>query len=89
MANNKGNITNPNTPRLIGWADGQPHIMACDVSSHKDYNVDNTNQIITEPTLSYRQLFHLRPATEIAEKFKAAARWQSVLRELRVHSSKW
>ena len=73
VANNKGNITNPNTPRLIGWADGQPHIMACDVSSHKDYNVDNTNQIITEPTLSYRQLFHLRPATEIAEKFKAAA----------------
>ena len=73
VANNKGNITNPNTPRLIGWADGQPHIMACDVSSHKDYNVDNTNQIITEPTLSYRQLFHLRPAAEMADKFKAAA----------------
>lgn len=73
VANNKGNITNPNTPRLIGWADGQPHIMACDVSSHKDYNVDNTNQTITEPTLSYRQLFHLRPAAEMADKFKAAA----------------
>ena len=73
VVNNKGNITNPNTPRLKGWADGQPHIMACDVSSHKDYNVDNTNQIITEPTLSYRQLFHLCPATEMADKFKAAA----------------
>ena len=73
VVNNKGNITDPNTPRLKGWADGQPHIMACDVSSHKDYNVDNTNQIITEPTLSYRQLFHLRPATEMADKFKAAA----------------
>ena len=70
VVNNKGNITNPNTPRLKGWADGQPHIMACDVSSHKDYTVDNTNQTITEPTLSYRQLFHLRPATEMAEKFK-------------------
>ena len=73
VVNNKGNITNPNTPRLKGWADGQPHIMACDVSSHKDYTVDNTNQTITEPTLSYRQLFHLRPAVEMADKFKAAA----------------
>ena len=73
VVNNKGNITNPNTPRLKGWADGQPHIMACDVSSHKDYTVDNTNQTITEPTLSYRQLFHLRPAAEMADKFKAAA----------------
>lgn len=59
---------NNNIPVLKGWADGQAHIIACDVSAHNDYTI-GTDEII-EPTLSYRQLFYLRPATEIAEKFK-------------------
>ena len=57
------------------------HTMACDVSAYTDYEivVDNNNNNntritkITEPTLSYRQLFHLKPAEEIADKFAALA----------------
>lgn len=65
------NTNNP-APRIKGWADGQAHTMACDVSAYTDYVINRTNgQItdITEPTLSYRQLFHLRPASEMADKF--------------------
>lgn len=67
----EGNTNNP-APRIKGWADGQAHTMACDVSAYTDYDIKTSNgQIteITEPTLSYRQLFHLRPASEIADKF--------------------
>lgn len=65
------NTNNP-APRIKGWADGQAHTMACDVSAYTDYVINTKNgQItdITEPTLSYRQLFHLRPASEMADKF--------------------
>ena len=58
-------------PVIKGWADGKAHIIACDISNYTDYSVTDNN--ITEPTLSFRQLFHLRPAQEMAEKFKAAA----------------
>ena len=50
------------------------HTIACDVSAYTDYNINrdnnNSNKItsITEPTLSYRQLFRLKPAEEIARK---------------------
>ncbi|MBO5817844.1 MAG: hypothetical protein J6R26_07920 [Paludibacteraceae bacterium] len=47
------------------------HTIACDVSAYTDYTLtDNGRErtSITEPTLSYRQLFHLRPAEEIAGK---------------------
>ena len=66
------NNTNNPAPRIKGWADGQAHTMACDVSAYTDYVINTKNgQItdITEPTLSYRQLFHLRPASEMADKF--------------------
>ena len=59
-------------PVISGWADGKAHIIACDVSNYIDYDLTRTDTII-EPTLSFRQLFHLRPAQEMAEKFKAAA----------------
>ena len=65
---------NPNNPapRLQGWSDNAYHVMACDVSAYTDYKVemDANGQItsITEPTLSYRQLFHMRPASEMADK---------------------
>lgn len=67
----EGNTNNP-APRIKGWADGQAHIMACDVSAYTDYDIKTSNghiTEITEPTLSYRQLFHLLPASEIADKF--------------------
>lgn len=75
----EGNPSNP-APILKGWNydTNNPttahHIMACDVSAYTDYdikyNATNTSRIdaITEPTLSYRQLFHLRPASEMADK---------------------
>jgi len=66
VANNKGNLGTVNTPIINGWADGKAHIMACDVSSHKDYTTGDDT--IIEPTLSYRQLFHLKPAAEMAQK---------------------
>ena len=65
---------NPNNPapRLQGWSDNAYHVMACDVSAYTDYKVEMgaNGQIasITEPTLSYRQLFHMRPASEMADK---------------------
>ena len=69
----EANPYNP-MPIIKGWDNGEYHIMACDVSAYTDYEVvrDN-NQIksITEPTLSYRQLFHLRPASEMADKLAA------------------
>ena len=61
-----------NTPVIKGWENGAAHIIACDISNYKDYTfIPNTTspEEITEPTLSYRQLFHLRPAAEIAQKF--------------------
>ena len=47
------------------------HTIACDVSAYIDYTLTpptGERTSIVEPTLSYRQLFHLRPAEEIAGK---------------------
>ena len=69
--------TNTNNPTLYGWADGAAHIMACDVSNYKDYEIRYNEagdiDTIVEPTLSYRQLWHIRPASEMADKFAALA----------------
>ena len=68
------NATTDDEKRLSGY-----HTMACDVSAYTDYEIttqeNNTSRIthIKEPTLSYRQLFHLKPAEEIADKFAALA----------------
>ena len=42
------------------------HTLACDLSHYTDLSVSSTD--ITEPTLSYRQLWHFRPAKEMAAK---------------------
>ena len=52
------------------------HTIACDVSAYTDYVItkdDKTGLVasITEPTLSYRQLFDLRPAGEMADTLAA------------------
>lgn len=76
----EGNPSNP-APILKGWnydtinLATAHHIMACDVSAYTDYTIwtsQNGARIdsIMEPTLSYRQLFHLRPASEMADKLK-------------------
>lgn len=63
------------TPVIKGWTDGKAHIMACDVSNYKDYEIQKNEfggiDTIIEPTLSYRQLWHLRPASEMADTFAA------------------
>ena len=75
----EGNPDNP-APILKGWhyttAEGAYHTMACDVSAYTDYTIwtsQNGARIdsIMEPTLSYRQLFHLRPASEMADTLAA------------------
>ena len=50
------------------------HAIACDVSAYTDYVITTEGGVvksIEEPTLSYRQLFDLRPAGEMADKFAA------------------
>lgn len=69
--------TNTTNPILYGWTDGAAHIMACDVSNYTDYailyNEAGDIDTIVEPTLSYRQLWHIRPAREMADKFAELA----------------
>ena len=69
--------TNNQAPILKGWnyttSEEAYHTIACDVSAYTDYEVNVTSGkivSITEPTLSYRQLFHLRPAEEMADMLK-------------------
>ena len=66
------NASTPDDKRKSGY-----HTMACDVSNYKDYEIryNDAGDIVTivEPTLSYRQLWHLRPANEMADKFAALA----------------
>lgn len=75
------NSENNPAPVLKGWSydynNGDTdaakgyHTIACDVSAYTDYTLTPTTgerTSIVEPTLSYRQLFHLRPAEEIAGK---------------------
>ena len=52
-------------PTIKGWDDAQTRVVACDVSAYTDYTI--SDQSVTEPTLSYRQLFRLRPAKEMAD----------------------
>ena len=76
---NTGSVPYENTasPKLITWNYDKSnlaaayHIMACDVSNYQDYTPKTEGgQIvsITEPTLSYRMLWHFRPAEEMAAR---------------------
>lgn len=66
-------------PQLTAWTSDTVHrTIACDFSMYRDYEVkydngttktDNNNLVsVKEPTLSYRQLFHLRPAADMAKQ---------------------
>ncbi len=55
---------------IRGWSNAQSRDIACDVSAYTDYVITTTS--VQEPTLSYRQIFHLRPATEIAHALAQA-----------------
>ena len=80
------NEDNPSNqaPIIKGWENGAAHTIACDVSAYTDYLVvKENNQIksITEPTLSYRQLFHLRPAQEMVDTLKNRSAREEYLEE--------
>ena len=69
---NEDQNNNP-APRIRPWSDKGYHTMACDVSAYTDYEITVENRqikSIKEPTLSYRQLFHMRPASDMAERFE-------------------
>ena len=51
--------------------DNSVHRIACDVSSYIDYSFGDKNKEITEPTLSYRVIYELRPASEMADNWSA------------------
>lgn len=66
---------NNNTPIINAGTNDNVDTIACDVSAYTDYSIIKPNdqkEKIVEPTLSYRQLFILRPASEIAEKLEHA-----------------
>ncbi len=52
-------------PKFYGWSDKQERWIACDVSAYTDYVISDT--CVQEPTLSYRQIFHLIPAERMAD----------------------
>lgn len=52
-------------PKFRGWDDQQERLIACDVSAYTDYEITDT--YVQEPTLSYRQIFHLIPADRMAD----------------------
>ena len=52
-------------PKIKGWDNETEHNIALDASAYADYTITSTS--ITEPTLSYRQIWHLRPAKIIAD----------------------
>lgn len=67
-------VSGNNTPAIdvSGWTGNRT--IACDVSNYLDYTITRVDENIvgiTEPRLSYRQLFHFRPASEMADKFAA------------------
>lgn len=56
----------PQSPKIhTASLNGEVRNIACDISAYTDATI--TDGAITEPTLSYRQIFHLRPAKEVAD----------------------
>ncbi len=54
-----------NSPVIRGWTTGQERDIVCDISNYTDYRI--STDTVREPTLSYRQVFHLKPAKQIAD----------------------
>ena len=74
VLNYSGSDGSNNTPiiNIADWTDSRT--IACDVSAYTNYTITRvSNNIvgITEPKLSYRQLFHFKPASEMAARVDA------------------
>ena len=71
LNNTENSNATPNI-NISGWTGN--HTIACDVSHYLDYTVTRIDKNIvgiTEPRLSYRQLFHFKPASEMAARVDA------------------
>lgn len=72
--NNKGFYLTKNTEpgRFTYKMDGNVRKVVCEVSAYADYqssyDFDSNVSTFVEPTLSYRQIFEIRPASEMADK---------------------
>lgn len=72
--NNKGFYLTKNTEpgRFTYKMDGNVRKVVCEVSAYADYqssyDFDSNVSTFVEPTLSYRQVFEIRPASEMADK---------------------
>ena len=68
-------ITKNIEPNEVNYNGEAGKVIACDVSAYSDYEVsyDYEKNILTfkEPTLSYRNIFDIRPASEIAAQLDA------------------
>lgn len=68
-------ITKNIEPNEVNYNGKAGKVIACDVSTYSDYELsyDYENNTLTfkEPTLSYRNIFDIRPASEIAEQLDA------------------
>lgn len=72
VLSNSENSNKTPTIDISGWTGSRT--IACDVSHYLDYTVtriDDNIVGVTEPRLSYRQLFHFRPASEMAARVDA------------------
>ena len=72
VLNNAENSNQTPNINISGWTGN--HTIACDVSNYLDYTVTRVNDKIVgvkEPRLSYRQLFHFKPASEMATRLDA------------------
>lgn len=68
---NQNGDNDQNTPTIKPWTDGLAHAVACDVSAFTNFDLlepDGRVLKITEPTLSYRQIFYFKPASEMATR---------------------
>ncbi len=52
-------------PKIKAWSDKQKRNIALDASAYQDFSITKTE--IQEPTLSYRQIWHLLPAEDMAD----------------------
>ncbi len=66
----EGGLSNYVIPLVLGWDTTGTDLpakrdIAVDLSNYTDYSV--TSEAVQEPTISYRQVYHLRPASQMAD----------------------
>ncbi len=70
LSETEASLSNMLVPIVIGWDTTGNDLpaerdIAVDLSNYADYTLTDT--LIEEPTISYRQIYHLRPASQMAD----------------------